>query len=88
MPIDLLIEYLRTHKKSMCEGVYEVFIVAISEDAQQMLTYKENPYIMDYATMVEYFKSFRTRVKKENPRLYMRSAGVLYPIVEQGLACR
>lgn len=82
MPIDMLIDYLRSHKKSMQQGYYEVYIVAISEQAQQVLTYKENPCVMGYDYMVEYFKNFRSRVKKENPMLYYRSVGVFYPLDE------
>ena len=88
MPIDLILEYLKNHKKSMQQGFYEVYIVVILEGANQVLTYKEEPYIMGYEEMVYYFKNFRSQTKETNPRLYYRSVGVYIPLGDSGLVCR
>lgn len=88
MPVDLLLEYLKNHKKSMCNGFYEVYIVVILEQAQQVFTYKEEPYIMGYEEMVYYFKNFRSQTKSTNPRLYYRAVGVFIPLGDSGLVCR
>ena len=88
MPVDLLLEYLKNHKKSMQQGFYEVYIVVILEGANQVLTYKEEPYIMGYYDMVEYFKNFREQTKRTNPRLYYRAVGVFIPLGDSGLVCR
>lgn len=88
MPIDLILEYLKNHKKSMQQGFYEVYIVVILEQAQQVFTYKEEPYIMGYEEMVYYFKNFRNQTKSSNPRLYYRSVGIFIPLGDSGLVCR
>ena len=88
MPIDLLLEYLKNHRMSMCEGYYEVYIVVVVEQAQQVFTYKEEPCVMGYEYMVDYFRTFRNQTKRTNPRLYYRSVGVFIPLVENGLLCR
>ena len=82
MPVDLMIEYLRTHSKSMSGKWYEVYIVVVLPNCQQVLTYKEEPYIMDYDYMVQYFKNYRNQTKRNNPALYGRSLGVFFPVVD------
>lgn len=88
MPIDLLIKYLRNNKKSLVDGFYEVYIVVILEEASQVFTYKENPHIMGFDYMLDYFINFRNQTKETNPRLYYRAVGVFIPLGGSGLVCR
>ena len=82
MPVDLILEYLKNHKKSMQQGFYEVYIVVVLPNCQQVLTYKEEPCVMGYDDMVFYFKNFRTQTKRTNPSLYFRAVGAFIPLDE------
>lgn len=88
MPIDLMIEYLRNHSRSMSGKWYEVYIVVVLPNCQNVFTYKEEPCVMDYECMLQYFLNFREQTKRSNPNVYFRSLGVFFPIVDGGLVCR
>lgn len=88
MPIDLLIKYLRNNRKSLVNGYFEVYIVVILENANQVFTYKEEPVVMGFEYMLQYFTDFRNQTKETNPSLYYRSVGVFIPLGDSGLVCR
>ena len=88
MPIDLLIKYLRNNKKSLVNGYFEVYIVVVLENAKNVFTYKEEPVVMNFEYMLQYFTNFRNQTKETNPRLYYRSVGVFIPLGDSGLVCR
>jgi hypothetical protein len=88
LPIDLLIKYLRNNKKSLVDEFFEVYIVVVLENAKNVFTYKEEPVVMNFEYMLQYFINFRNQTKETNPRLYHRSVGVFIPLGDSGLVCR
>lgn len=88
MPVDMMIDYLNRHQRSMSGKLFEVYIVVVLPNCQNVFTYKEEPYIMEYEYMLQYFLNFRSQTKQSNPNLYFRSLGVFFPIVDGGLVCR
>lgn len=88
MPIDYLIKYLRNNKKSLVDGFFEVYIVVVLENAKNVFTYKEEPVVMNFEYMLQYFINFRNQTKETNPRLYYRAVGVFIPLGDSGLVCR
>ena len=63
MPIDMMIDFLRSRKKSLYDKIFEVYIGLIVGEAEQVIVKKENLIYMDYNYFLQYLLDYREQSK-------------------------